>query len=76
MARSTRSYTQGHTDNALNTHMLRTADVDAGFLLPHIKKSDRILDVGCGPGTITTGFAKHASEGSVVGVDLSEDVVK
>ncbi len=70
------TYTQGYSDCTLATHLRRVADSDAAFLLPHIKKTDRILDVGCGPGTITTGFAKYASEGSIVGVDISPDVLK
>lgn len=70
------SYTQGHTASTLATHLLRTAEVDAGFLLPHIQPSSRILDVGCGPGTITTGFAKYAIQGTVIGVDFSEAVVQ
>lgn len=52
---------------------MRTAESDAAFLLPHIKKTDRILDVGGGLGLITTGLAKYASEGSIVGVDISVD---
>lgn len=56
--------------------MLRTAEAEGGFLLPHIKRTDRILDVGCGPGTITTGFIKYATEGSVVGVDFAETVLE
>ncbi|KAB8343282.1 hypothetical protein FH972_022869 [Carpinus fangiana] len=70
------SYKQGHSDHTTSTHRLRTAESDAAFLLPYIRKTDHILDVGCGPGTITTGFAKYASEGRVVGIDISEDVLQ
>jgi ubiquinone/menaquinone biosynthesis C-methylase UbiE len=70
------SYTQGYSNFTLATHLKRTAEVEAAFLLPHIKKTDRILDVGCGPGTITTGLAKYASEGSTVGVDISTTVLQ
>ncbi|KAI1357425.1 S-adenosyl-L-methionine-dependent methyltransferase [Xylaria arbuscula] len=70
------SYKQGHSDCTTATHQKRTADSDAAFLLPHIKKTDRILDVGCGPGTITTGFAKYATEGAVIGLDISATVIQ
>ena len=70
------NYTQGHSNCTIASHQLRTAESDAAFLLPHIKKTDRILDVGCGPGTITTGLAKYASEGAVVGIDLSTAVLQ
>ncbi|KAF2165290.1 hypothetical protein M409DRAFT_36923 [Zasmidium cellare ATCC 36951] len=76
MAQSTHTYKQGHTASTLATHLLRTAEVDGGFLLPHIQKIHHILDIGCGPGTITTGFAKYASEGRIVGVDFSEGVLE
>jgi ubiquinone/menaquinone biosynthesis C-methylase UbiE len=70
------SYTQGYSNYTTATHQTRTAEADAAFLIPHIKKTDHILDVGCGPGTITTGFASYASEGKIVGVDLSTDVLE
>ncbi len=69
-------YTQGYSNSTLATHLSRTADSEAAFLLPHIKKTDLILDVGCGPGTITTGLAKYASQGKVYGIDISEVVLK
>jgi SAM-dependent methyltransferase len=39
----------------------------ADFVLPSIGTADRVLDVGCGPGTITLGLAQVA--GHVTGVD-------
>ncbi|AEO70712.1 uncharacterized protein THITE_2057225 [Thermothielavioides terrestris NRRL 8126] len=70
------TYKQGYSASTVSNHQRRTAEVDAAFLLPHIKKTDRILDVGCGPGTITSGFAKYAPEGMVVGIDISADVLE
>ncbi|KAJ9221903.1 hypothetical protein DTO207G8_1104 [Paecilomyces variotii] len=70
------TYVQGYSNCTLATHQTRTAESDAAFLLPHIKKTDHILDIGCGPGTITTGLAKYASEGRTVGVDISADVLQ
>ncbi|KAF7561611.1 hypothetical protein G7046_g2534 [Stylonectria norvegica] len=70
------SYTQGYSNSTIATHLSRTAETDAAFLLPHVKRSDRILDVGCGPGTITTSLAKYADEGATVGVDISTDVLQ
>jgi ubiquinone/menaquinone biosynthesis C-methylase UbiE len=34
-----------------------------------------LLDVGCGPGTITADLATRLKEGTVIGIDLSEEVV-
>jgi ubiquinone/menaquinone biosynthesis C-methylase UbiE len=34
-----------------------------------------LLDVGCGPGTITCDLARRAAPGSVIGLDASESVI-
>lgn len=70
------NYTQGYSNYTTATHEKRTAESDAAFLLPYIRKTDQILDVGCGPGTITTGLAKYVSEGTVVGIDISIAVLQ
>ena len=70
------SYVQGHSSHTVSSHLRRTAESDAAFLLPHIKKTDHILDVGCGPGTITIGLAQRASEGHTIGLDISPAVLK
>jgi len=54
----------------------RTGQVSCQYLLPHITKTANILDVGCGPGTITVDLAKLASEGQTIGVDNSEGIIK
>ncbi len=36
-----------------------------------LKKTDRVLEVGCGIGTVTKLLAKYLSNGSVVAVDIS-----
>jgi ubiquinone/menaquinone biosynthesis C-methylase UbiE len=51
----------------------RTADKCCAYLKPHIKPTDRILDVGCGPGSITLGLARLVPQGHVVGVDILPD---
>ncbi|KAI8950328.1 S-adenosyl-L-methionine-dependent methyltransferase [Xylaria longipes] len=70
------NYKQGYSNYTTATHEKRTAESSAGFLIPHIKTTDHILDVGCGPGTITRGFAKYAHEGVVIGLDMSADVLE
>ena len=69
------SYKQGYSGQTVATQQTRTAESEAAFLLPYIKKTDCILDVGCGPGTITIGFVKYASEGKTIGIDISANVL-
>jgi len=69
-------YTHGHVESVLPSHRWRTAENSAGYLLARINEESRILDVGCGPGTITLDLARLASAGSVVGTDRSEPVVE
>ncbi|KAI1195947.1 S-adenosyl-L-methionine-dependent methyltransferase [Nemania serpens] len=73
---SSDNYKQGYSNYTTATHETRTAESSAAFLIPFIKETDHILDVGCGPGTITTGFAKYAHKGTVIGLDMSNDVLE
>ncbi|KAI8623812.1 ubiE/COQ5 methyltransferase [Xylariaceae sp. FL1651] len=68
-------YTHGHHPSVVKSHARRTAQNSAAFLLPHIKPHHRILDVGCGPGSITIDLAQLVPQGSVVGIDAVEDVL-
>lgn len=70
------TYQQGHHRSVTANHIIRTAEADGAFPLPHLKPHFRILDVGCGPGSITTGFAKYVPQGSVTGVDLTSEVLE
>jgi SAM-dependent methyltransferase len=51
----------------------RGAAVYADFLLPHLVDGFRVLDVGCGFGTITLGLASVIPAGRVFGVDAEDD---
>jgi ubiquinone/menaquinone biosynthesis C-methylase UbiE len=68
-------YTHGHAPATLRQHGRRTAADAAAFLLPHLTPGMRLLDVGCGPGSITRGLAERLAPGDVVGVDVSADAL-
>lgn len=53
----------------------RTATKCASYLIDHLKPTDYILDVGCGPGSITASLAELCPQGRVVGVDLTPGVI-
>jgi ubiquinone/menaquinone biosynthesis C-methylase UbiE len=69
------TYTHGHSAVVVAHHARRTADEAAAFLLPHLRPGLRLLDVGCGPGTITCGLAQRVAPGEVVGLDISPETV-
>ncbi len=51
------TYTHGHHESVLRSHRWRTASNSAAYLLPHLTPTMTLLDVGAGPGTITTDLA-------------------
>jgi ubiquinone/menaquinone biosynthesis C-methylase UbiE len=70
------NYTLGHDEATLKAHQARTAHAEAAYLLPHVEPHHHILDVGCGPGTITLGLAERARDGRAVGIDYSSTAVE
>jgi ubiquinone/menaquinone biosynthesis C-methylase UbiE len=68
-------YTHGHHASVVGQHARRTAEADAAYLLPRLRPGMRLLDVGCGPGTITTGLAQAVAPGEVVGIDVAPEVL-
>ncbi len=69
------TYSHGHHESVLRSHVWRTAQNSAAYLLPALEPGLDVLDVGCGPGTITREFAALVRPGRVVGIDVSDDVI-
>ncbi|HEX5266676.1 MAG TPA: methyltransferase domain-containing protein [Acidimicrobiales bacterium] len=69
------AYTHGHHPSVLRSHTWRTATNSAAYLLGSLQAGQDLLDVGCGPGTITLDLAELVAPGRVVGVDAAAEVV-
>lgn len=68
-------YTHGHHESVLRCHTWRTAENSAGYLLASLRPGLDLLDVGCGPGTITVGLARRVAPGRVIGIDRAPEVL-
>ncbi len=69
------TYTHGHHESVLRSHTWRTAENSSAYLLPHLRPGLALLDIGCGPGTITADLAELVAPGQAIGLDASDDVI-
>src|SRR5579875_3422860 len=69
-------YTHGHHESVLRSHRQRTAENSAGYLLPYLRSGMSLLDVGCGPGTITIDLAARVAPGHVTAVDATDEALE
>ena len=74
--KSIETYTPGYTQNATDFMAKRSAKTHASFLLPHLQDSFRLLDCGCGPGSMTCDFARILTSGQVVGLDSEKSQIE
>ena len=58
MARPDR-YVHGHHESVLRSHTWRTVENSAAYLERYLDEGASILDIGCGPGTITIDMAQR-----------------
>jgi SAM-dependent methyltransferase len=70
------TYTPGYSANAVNFMARRSATTHASFLLPHLKPGMSLLDIGCGPGTISIGLAQAVAPGKVIALDASSNQIE
>jgi SAM-dependent methyltransferase len=60
---------RGVTPELARDYGTRTAHQQAAFVLPYLRPAINLLDIGCGPGTITLGLAEAVAPGHVTGID-------
>jgi len=66
-------YSPGYGVELVASYGTRSIGIQAAFFVRHLRPDMRILDCGCGPGSITRGLAKFACQGHVTGVDVSPE---
>ena len=72
----TARYTHGHSAAVLSAHSRRRAADSAAYLLAHLSAGMDLLDVGCGPASITADLAERVAPGRVVALDAASDALR
>ncbi|UED87225.1 methyltransferase domain-containing protein [Streptomyces profundus] len=68
-------YVHGHHASVLRSHRWRTAENSAAYLLPELRPGQALLDIGCGPGTLTADLAGRVAPGPVTAVDHAPGIL-
>jgi ubiquinone/menaquinone biosynthesis C-methylase UbiE len=63
-------YSVGYDSATAGFFRSRRAATHAAFFLPHLRAGMRLLDGGCGPGTLTLDLAALVSPAEAVGIDI------
>jgi len=69
-------YIMGYSEAFLRILSSRTAAETCAFLMPHLKPGLRVLDAGCGPGSISVGLAEAIALGELRGIDTEPSQVE
>ena len=69
------TYTHGHHESVLRSHRWRTAENSAAYVLPRLTSGVSVLDVGCGPGTITADFATLVTPARVTALEVTGEAL-
>jgi 2-polyprenyl-3-methyl-5-hydroxy-6-metoxy-1,4-benzoquinol methylase len=62
-------YTHGHAPSVLRSHAARTVADSAAYVADRLVPGAEVLDVGCGPGTISVDIAGRVAPGRVLAID-------
>ncbi|WP_159944462.1 MULTISPECIES: class I SAM-dependent methyltransferase [unclassified Nocardiopsis] len=69
-------YTHGQHPTVTNSYRWRDAENSAAYALDAVVPGRSLLDVGCGPGSITVDLARRVAPGRVTAVDSSAEAVE
>ena len=73
---SPQTYTMGYSETFLQLLKRRSAQSCATHLLPHLRPGLKLLDFGCGPGTISVGLAEAVRPGVLHGIDMEPSQIE
>ena len=73
---ATPDYTMGFSEEFIASLRRYNAETSAFHLIPYLRPGLRVLDFGCGPGTISVGLAKYIDPGELRGVDMEESQIE
>ncbi|CAD6441219.1 b4a5a2cd-2949-4b91-a90b-1583e073e3e2 [Sclerotinia trifoliorum] len=74
--KSEETYSLGYSPAVIDRHSLRRASTCCSYFLPHLTPTSRVLDLGCGPGSITTDIASLIPSGTITGLDAGSSVIE
>ena len=69
-------YSEQRTRNFARRRAIGDEEGDAGFFSGHLNPGMSVVDCGCGPGSVTIGFAELVAPGDVLGIDIGESQVQ
>ena len=69
-------YIMGYSEALLRILSSRTVESSCASLTPYLKPGLRVLDAGCGPGSISVGLAQATAPGELRGIDIEPPQVE
>lgn len=69
-------YTHGYAEAVVASHSMRTIDNSFAYGRHLLRPGLRVLDLGCGPGTISADIAAQVAPGQVVAIDVDAGVLE
>lgn len=72
-SKTSEQYLPGYGASTTRVMASRSAATHAAFFTPHLRPGMRLLDCGCGPGSITIDLARLVAPGQTIGIDVAEN---
>lgn len=68
-------YTMGY-GSAHDYMSTRSTSLEGAFFMPYLESGMNVIDIGCGPGSITMGIAQAVAPGQITGIDTEEGQIQ